>query len=83
MELSIDYSDYTKVLGFLFIFIGFLFFLLNIPTCDYLCDYCTFKLIKPCVLLSLFVGIIFTITGANIIILYNPDKDKLPPEYSF
>jgi len=63
-----------KIIGFGFLILGLVWAFLNEFSCRYVCKECVSQQLYPCYFLFLFVGIIFAISGASLV-LTNLKKD--------
>ena len=59
------------IIGFAFMLFGILWSWLNQYSCKALCRLCSLQQLSPCFFLFIFVGIIFTITGASLVLTGN------------
>jgi hypothetical protein len=76
MIINVTKFDVARIVGLILVGIGFLFALLDLPICSSICQFCVDKSVSPCHLLLLFVGIIFIVDGASIVLIYtNNEKD--------
>jgi len=57
-----------KIIIFLFIGFGILWSILDKFMCNRMCSVCTYKQLSPCYFLFLFVGIIFIVCGASLLL---------------
>ena len=56
------------IIGFIFITFGLVWSFLNEFFCGSVCGACSFQELSPCFFLFLFVGVIFIISGASLIL---------------
>jgi len=56
------------IIGFIFIIFGLVWSFLNGFFCTNVCEACSFQELSPCFFLFLFVGIIFIVSGASLIV---------------
>lgn len=69
-----------KIIGFGFIIWGLVWSILNKFSCKLICEVCSNQQLSPCFFLFIFVGIIFIISGASLILSskqYKKKKKKL------
>ena len=66
-------KNVTNTFGFAFMALGLLWSVFSGYLCESLCPTCMNPQLAPCFFLFLFVGIIFIITGASLIISENVD----------
>jgi hypothetical protein len=63
-----------KVIGFCFIGFGIFGFIFNRKICQSLCYTCSSQQLSPCFFLFLFVGIIFVISGYDLVTIKKRKK---------
>jgi len=57
-----------RIIGFVFIVFGLVWSIFEKSLCSGLCEQCGTSQLQPCFFLFLFVGIIFIINGASLIL---------------
>jgi len=68
-----------RIFGFGFIVFGIVWSLLSKFFCNSICNNCGVE-IKPCYFLFLFVGIIFVVNGASIILIWGLKRKMIKKE---
>ena len=58
-------------IGFIFLIFGLIWITLEKMFCRKICMICNYEQISPCIFLFIFVGIIFIVSGASLLILEN------------